>query len=198
LSGLAAGVGAAFGARALGFDPLNHTVATPKAAPQVRESARSRATADEQQLKTMIADLQKVQEQMEADRQKLALEKSVVAQERSTLEQMKAEMDAAEKRIDQFLFAKDASEEKNTKRIAKLWGQMEPSEVYEIAKGLDELTTARILYAMNDRQAAPVLEAFATKGEEGTRLARVVTERLRSFAKLQTSDKETKGTGTGP
>lgn len=155
---------------------------TPKEAP-AEAPVSVLAPAGESEVKAMMAELQNLQATLDGDRKKLAVEQKVVAQERVTMELLKKEIEAAEKRLDRFVLAKDAGEEKNLKRLAKQWSQMEPGEVYEIAKGLDEATTARILFSMSDRAAAPILAEFATRGTDGTRLARIITERLRDLTK---------------
>lgn len=183
VAGLVLGVGAAIGTNLAGLDLRGKLASANQTEAADKAPVAALAPAGEREVKAMIAELQNLQVKLDEDRKELAVEQKIVAQEHVTIEQLKKEIETAEERLDRFILAKDAGEEKNLKRLAKQWSQMEPVEVYEIAKGLEEATTARILFSMSDRAAAPILAAFATRGADGTRLARNITERLRELTK---------------
>lgn len=198
IAGLVLGVGASLATGVLTPPPSGAGSAKAKPADGAKGQEPLIAAASEEELKAMITELQELQARMEEDRKNLTLQERTIAQEKSTLEKMKKEIETVEARLTKFVHAKSESEAKNVKRLAKQWAMMQPAEVYEIAKGLDEVTAARILYAMNDRKAAPILATFATQGPEGTRLARTITERLRDFAQVEPPSKNTQTGGKRP
>ncbi|MBE7464319.1 MAG: hypothetical protein HS116_12645 [Planctomycetes bacterium] len=202
-AGIVLGALALGGARMAGFDPLAQHAPDAKPDPVKVEADPSALQEPSQtEVEKMIQELQELQARTESDRQKTMLEQSRVAQERSALEVMRQQIDAAQKQLDskvaELQTASSASEQQNLKRLAKMWAGMTPAAVYGVAKELDEVTTARILFAMSDKQIAPVLEAFAAQGPAGTRLATSVTNRLRTFIPAGHSDAAPSETGSNP
>jgi len=72
-----------------------------------------------------------------------------------------------------------ASEMKNLKRLAKIYGQMKPDEAASLMKELEQETSVKILSLMKEREAGMILGAYAKMGEEEAKRAAEMSDAMR-------------------
>jgi flagellar motility protein MotE (MotC chaperone) len=204
VAGIAMGAGAILGMRVGGVDPLAKVL--PSATAKEKESVAKAEPEDplklkEVEVRRLLADAKSMRARMDQDSAEVALEKRRLEQERSALENLKREIDETGNRltaeINTLRIEKDQAELKNTKRLAKIWGLMEPGEVFTIAKELDPNLVAQILYNMNERQAAPVIAGFSGSGLEGAKLASDVMTRLQELRLTTKTEPKNEGSNKG-
>lgn len=147
----------------------------------------------EVELRRMIADVSKQRVLLEEREKPLAARAAQLDQERRALDEMKQQMDAVELRVKKSSLELDAAEQKNIKRLAKMWAQMEPTEVVLLVKGLDIDVAAKVISTMQERAAAPILGAMATS-VEGEKLAPELVLKLKQIKQATeiASKKETR------
>lgn len=93
---------------------------------------------------------------------------------RKTLESVQQDM--ASKVIDM-----EQSERKNLRKLAKLYGLMDPAQAAPILAGLDDGTVVNILMNMNERQAARLIVSFAAQNSDCQRRAALISEQMRKL-----------------
>jgi flagellar motility protein MotE (MotC chaperone) len=166
LIGLAAGIVPRF----FGVDPMtfiNHTpeaearAAAEKPAPVLPEALN----AKELELRRMIADVTKQRAALEAREKPLIAREVELAQQSKALETMKADINHAEEEMKKFVMLIETDEQKNVKKMAKIWASMDPAEVVPLIRNLDIEVAAKVLGTMSERQAAPILGTLATTVE---------------------------------
>ena len=137
------------------------------------------SSAKEVEVRQMIAELKQTKEQLDKREKLVSALEVQTRQEREQLDLTKKKIDGALAQVNADATQRDETDMKNSKRLAKLWAQMDPAEVYKIIKDLDETLTARVMYAMSERQAAPILGYCALTGTDGAHLAGAITKRLK-------------------
>ena len=75
----------------------------------------------------------------------------------------------------------------NTERLAKYWLNMEPEDAAKIALELGEGFSARVLYVMKEKSAAPIVAAMSNRGEEGARQAASIMQLIKKFRTRDTT-----------
>ena len=108
-----------------------------------------------------IADVRKQRTVLEDREKSLAGKTAQFDQERKSLAEIKKHMDEVEQRMKKSTIEMELSEQKNIKRLAKMWAQMEPTEVASLIKGLEIDTAVKVMATMQERQSAPILGAIA-------------------------------------
>lgn len=119
----------------------------------------------EVELRRLIADVQKQRALLDDREKPLAAREAKIEQEKKELAELKQQMDAVETRTKKASLDLEASEQKNIKRLAKMWAQMEPAEVVALVKNLDIDLAAKVISSMQERAAAPIFGAMATAAD---------------------------------
>jgi len=177
MAGILIGAAAVLGMRHGGLDLYGRMGLVQEQPQDLASSPEESARPKNAELMQMLAEAGRVRQRLENEQREVSLSTVQLQQEREALSTLKKQIEDAEQRVTAHVLTQDEAEKKNIKRLAKMWSQLEPKEVMEIARGLDDLLVAHILRAMNDRQAAPILAALGTFGTEGTkRVATVVKE----------------------
>ena len=70
----------------------------------------------------------------------------------------------------------------NVKRLAKMYGAMDPVAAANIFLQMDESSLVKIMMLMKDGETSTILDALAKQGEVGAKRAANLTERLRVSA----------------
>ncbi|MGD0088795.1 MAG: hypothetical protein ABSE73_02640 [Planctomycetota bacterium] len=176
------------------IDPLQQP-AKPPVEPEPKTEAPEQAPAgtftskEELKLRRMIVDVQKQRAALEQREKELAARAAQLDQDRTKLDELKAEMNKVEERVKSAAIQMDSDEQHNMKRLAKIWAQMETNEVASLIKGLDPEVVAKVIANMQERQAAPILGAIATL-PNSERMASEVVERLKRIKQAETVKKE--------
>jgi len=178
VGGLILGAAALSGLRFMGVDPVAKYLPNEKPVEEP-PPVDNLSTPKELELRRMLTDVKKSKDMLDKERQDVATQNRMLAQERATLDQMKQQIDAAEKSLIEQSAVQNETEQKNMKRLAKMWGQAEPSEIKPIVKALDPTFTARVLFLMPEKLSMPILLALSAEGPEGTQYAADVIQKLR-------------------
>ncbi|MCW8130152.1 MAG: hypothetical protein KIS92_07375 [Planctomycetota bacterium] len=186
--GLAAGAGGLIVALSMGVKlPLPEPAkdAAPGAeAEKPKGPVTADAKAKEIELRSMTSELARERERLDKQKEELDLKAKQVAIDKQTVETLKKLIDDAEKRIAEKVKEDqpdEPSEQKNAKRLGKMWAQMEPVQVLEIIAGLSDETIAQVLYTMSERQSAPILAAMGSAVPEGPRRASIIQLKLKAM-----------------
>ena len=104
--------------------------------------------------------------------QRLAAERAELASVTQSVARLRDDIDRQVIRIQD-------DEAINVKRLAKTYGGMEPSSVAKIFAELDEKLVVKIMSQMKDEQNASILDALAKASAQGSKLAAVLSDKLR-------------------
>lgn len=127
--------------------------------------------------KALVLEKEKVLENQAERIKKLEEELSVA---RTKLEQLRKETSVN-------LVQMEESEKKNLRKLAKMYGLMDPNVAAPILAKLDDETIVNILILMKERQAARLLGSFGAQNETYRKRAAVLSERMRTLAVSNTS-----------
>lgn len=178
--------------RQWGIDPLPQSV-KPAVEPEAKTEAPALATMvpakKELELRQMIVDVSRQRAVLEQREKELAEKETRYEVKRAKLEELKKEMDEAQERVAKTTIEMESDEQRNMKKLAKIWAQMEPNEVANLVKGLDPEVVAKVIANMQERQAAPVLGALSTT-PNSERMASEIVEKLKRIKQTQAPKKE--------
>lgn len=181
VAGLLAGLAAGIVPRFFGVDPMSYFDAEAEPVEAgVSAPPPSALNAREVELRRMIADVSKQSAALEARAKPLAAREGEIAQQARALEAMKAEIERAEGEMKKFVMMLETGEQKNVRKMAKIWASMDPAEVVPLVRHLDVDVAAKVLGTMAERQAAPILGALATTVET-SRIASDVVLRMKKL-----------------
>lgn len=188
LAGLAAGAGGLVLALALGVQlPLGTDAKASAEGEKQAEAPGDKETqkTQEVELRSMAAELGRERERFEKQRAELEVKAKQLAIEKESLASLKKAIEAVESRLSsqrkETKSENSAVEAQNSKRLGKMWAQMNPPEAAIIAAGLDDNTVAQVLFSMSERQSAPILASMSTAGLEGSKRAAAITARIRTM-----------------
>jgi flagellar motility protein MotE (MotC chaperone) len=85
-----------------------------------------------------------------------------------------------QKEFDKNVVKVKEAEVVNLKKLAKGYSLMDPQAAGNILKGLEEDQFVKILLFMKEAESAPILEALSKQGEEETKKAVKITDKLRT------------------
>lgn len=155
--------------------------AVKASAPKVEGESPMRL--DEEFLASFAAELKKEKEKLAAER--LAIEEQRKSSEQIMVEAKKLqdEVRAQETQVDELLKKVDAKERANVADLQKLISGMELANSVNMLLSMDELLASRILYSMNKKQAAKIIEtgmkdADKSKGER----IKSITRKMQSLS----------------
>jgi flagellar motility protein MotE (MotC chaperone) len=153
------------------------------------------SSAKELELRRMIVEVKTLREQLAQKEKDVQAREIQQRQDKEQLENTRKQIDTIMAQMNADAVQKDEVDMKNSKRLAKLWSSMEPAEVYRIVKDLDPAMSARIMYAMSERSAAPILGFMALlKDPEAAKLAADLTKRLKAMRISNVTTAATNGT----
>ena len=75
----------------------------------------------------------------------------------------------------------EKNEEKNLRKLAKLYSNMDPTQAAPILAGLDDDIIANILVRMKERQAARLLGSFAVENANSKDRAALISKKIRKM-----------------
>lgn len=187
--GLAAGAGGLILALSMGVKlPLPSLTGKEEAKPSDAETTKGPTSpeikAKEVELRSMTAEVARERERLDKQKEELDLKAKQIAIDKESVETLKKLIDKAEKSIAEKVkedLPDEPSEQKNAKRLGKMWAQMEPVQVLDIIAGLGDDTIAQVLYTMSERQSAPILAAMGSAVPEGPRRASVIQLRIKAM-----------------
>ncbi|MBN1670902.1 MAG: hypothetical protein JXR37_07710 [Kiritimatiellae bacterium] len=163
---------------ALALSLLSYTLATGhvpfQPAPKEEAGAEQPAAAPTATIRPQKADLvEQLRQELEStkneyQRKLTAIEaaKSKIADEQAILLDLRQRLETLQTQIEANVQEMSDSERKNLRRLAEVYGRMEPDNVAQILRKDDKVRAAKILYLMGERQAAGVLDAVVATGDD--------------------------------
>ncbi len=141
----------------------------PKAMWDPRDGEADQLIKELQREKASVADHELRLREWEARLKSEQAELTVVTQR---VAQIRTELDKDITRVRE-------DEVANLKRLAKMYGTMEPAAAANVFLEMDESSVVKIMLVMKDSETAPVLDALAKQGAVGAKRAASLSERLR-------------------
>jgi len=142
----------------------------------------------EAELKAMIDEVKKQRASL-AEREKplLAREQEIQTQLQA-MNALKAKIEEAEVGVKKLQLVQNTEEAANVKKLAKIWGQMEPAESAKVMTAVEPEFAAKVLYSMSAEQTAPILTVLIGKSETEKYAADLMTtyKRMKPAAKPET------------
>ena len=127
----------------------------------------------------IMADLKVEKDSMTAKEKQLTEMANRIASEKAELEESVRSVKRMQDQVDRSIIQIKADEITNLKRLAKMYGAMEPPGAARILKEIDDAVIVKVLTLMKEPETAVILEAFASLGEPETKRAATIAEALR-------------------
>lgn len=135
---------------------------------------------DEEFLSSFATELRKEREKIAADRAAIEEQRKNAELIMKQASAMQSEVEAKEKQVEELLKKVDAKERANVNDMQKLIAGMDTANAIDMLLSLDETLAARILYTMNKKTAAKIIEA-GIKGKNGERVKQM-TRKMQSLS----------------
>jgi len=139
----------------------------------------------EAELKGMIEEVKKQRASLAEREKPLQVREQEIASQMQALTALKAKIEEAESGVKKLQLAQNNEEAVNVKKLAKIWGQMEPSDSAKVMTSVEPEFAARVLYAMSAEQTAPILQVLIGKADTEKYAADLMTtyKRMKPAAK---------------
>lgn len=138
---------------------------------------------------SLVSELRK-EKQALADRARQLDELAARIQaEKAELSAVTQNVHQLQRELDQTVLKVDEEEATNLKKLAKIYSSMSPDGAASILKQLDEATVVKMMTFMKESETAPILETLAKIGDEESKQAAAISERLRLTIPRKTATK---------
>ncbi|MEW6302706.1 MAG: hypothetical protein AB1705_04500 [Verrucomicrobiota bacterium] len=131
------------------------------------------------EIELLVAELRKEKEHLGAREAQLNELAARLAAERQELNLATQRVHQLQLQFDNNVTRIRDEETANLKKMAKTYAAMTPDSVARIFKELDDVVVVKILRFMKETETAPILEVLARQGENETRRAAAIAEKLR-------------------
>jgi flagellar motility protein MotE (MotC chaperone) len=135
------------------------------------------AEADE-----LIKELQREKASLNSREQQLKEWEARLRAEQAELSVVTQRVSLFRTNLDKEITRVKEDEAVNVKRLAKMYGAMDPLAAANIFLQMDETSLVKIMMLMKDGETSTVLDALAKQGETGAKRAAALSERLRISA----------------
>lgn len=132
------------------------------------------------EIEQLITELKTEKEAIAIRQQQLDELAKRLQNERMELNQVTQKVFLMQKEFDKNVVKVKEAEVVNLKKLAKGYALMDPSAAANILKSLDDEHFVKILLFMKEAESAPILEALSKQGEEETKKAGKITDKLRT------------------
>lgn len=139
----------------------------------------------EAELKAMIEEVKKQRASLAEREKPLVAREQEISSQMQALTVLKAKIEEAESGVKKMQLAQNGEEAVNVKKLAKIWGQMEPADSAKVMTSVEPEFAARVLYAMSAEQTAPILQVLIGKADTEKYAADLMTtyKRMKPAAK---------------
>jgi flagellar motility protein MotE (MotC chaperone) len=127
----------------------------------------------------LIAELKMEKEGLALREQQLKELATLLAAERSEINQTTQAVNRLEKEFDERIVRVREEETANLKKLAKTYAAMSPEGAATILKQMEDDQIVKILVFIKEGDSAPILEAFAKSGEADAKRVAMISERVR-------------------
>jgi len=128
-------------------------------------------------------------DELKTKRESLSEKEKLLEKQAERIKQLESELVIARKKLEQLQIETSANiskmeedEKKNLKKLAKVYGLMNPVQASVILSGLDDDTVVNILIRMKERQAAKILEGLGSQDSDSKKRAAKISERIRTLS----------------
>lgn len=140
------------------------------------------------ELDQIVADLKGEREAVALKEKELAELAARLRVERGELDDALRKVTQLQQKVDRDVFRIKEDEAGNLKKLAKMYGLMEPAGAAKILRELDDVVVVKILTLMKEPESAAILESFSRLGEVETKRAAGFSENLRAAASNKISN----------
>ncbi len=170
-------------ARPAAFDPLNPTAT----APRVEHGPSWEFSNPEVDL--LVRELRQERAALAARAKQLDDLAARLQAEQAELQQATQAVFRLQQDFDRSVIRLQENETVNLKRLARVYGSMEPDGATAILKQLDEATIVKVMSFMKDDKIANLLTSLARAGDAEAKRVAVISERLRLLQSANASPK---------
>lgn len=142
----------------------------------------------EAELKAMIDEVKKQRASLAEREKPLQAREQEIQSQMQALTALKTKIEEAEGGVKKLQAVQNSEEAANVKKLAKIWGQMEPSESAKVMTSVEPEFAARVLYSMSAEQTAPILAVLIGKSDTEKLAADLMNtyKRMKPAAKPET------------
>jgi flagellar motility protein MotE (MotC chaperone) len=133
----------------------------------------------------LMEDLQSERAAMQKREDELKSREEALRQQQEILTMLKNDLQQLQGRIDETIVRTSQSEQVNLKRLAEVYGKMDPDSVSTLLTKMETERAASILRLLGERQAGAVLAAAVASGTNGVRSAASWSDCIRRMAAEQ-------------
>lgn len=133
----------------------------------------------------LMEDLQSERSAMQKREEELKSREETLRQQQEILTMLKNDLQQLQGRIDESIVRTSQSEQVNLKRLAEVYGKMDPESVSTLLAKMEMERAASILRLLGERQAGAVLAAAVATGSNGVRSAASWSDCIRRMAAEQ-------------
>jgi flagellar motility protein MotE (MotC chaperone) len=130
----------------------------------------------------LITELKGWREKRDREWRKIEEEKAKLAQARAALQEAERRVASLRESLMAQIVQIGAAQQKNVKQLAAIYGKMDPVAAAQLLSKLPEADAAMLVYSMQDRNAAQLLAAYASLGEEERSAAAKLTGVIKHLA----------------
>lgn len=170
-------------ARPAAFDPLNPTAT----APRVENGPSWEFSNPEVDL--LVRELRQERAALAARAKQLDDLAARLQAEQAELQQATQAVFRLQQDFDRSIIRLQENETVNLKRLARVYGSMEPDGATAILRQLDEATIVKVMSFMKDDKIANLLTSLARAGDAEAKRVAVISERLRLLQAANASAK---------
>ncbi|MBL9137199.1 MAG: hypothetical protein JNK85_15105 [Verrucomicrobiales bacterium] len=141
------------------------------------------------EMDALVAELRKEKEALAERARQLDELASRIQAEKAELSAVTQNVHQLQRELDQTVLKVDEEEAANLKKLARIYSSMSPDGAASILKQLDEATVVKMMTFMKESETAPILETLSKIGEEQSKQAAAISERLRLTIPRKTATK---------
>jgi flagellar motility protein MotE (MotC chaperone) len=167
----------------------NEQEAATEDTPQIQEWRTTVFPEQSRAVEDLLKEILARQESLDRQKEQLDTREARVRQEEILLQRMRDELTSAGKSLEDHLTAIDASETKNTRKLAEFYAKMDAQNAARLLSEMENDQAARILYNLADRQAGAIMDAAVALGNNGI-------ERAVAWSDLIRKQKDEKAIGS--
>ncbi len=150
--------------------------------PYTPASVLQRIESDDESRKTvnkLMVDMQNERSAMLKREADLRSREEALCQQQEILTMLKADMQQLHNKIEQTTVRASPAEQANLKRLAEVYGKMDPDSVATLLSKMETERAASLLRLLGERQAGAVLAAAVATGSNGVKNAAAWSDSIR-------------------
>lgn len=134
------------------------------------------------EVQRLVTELRGWREKRDREVERLALEREQLARQRAAIREAEESIEKLRASLMAKVVETKSDQQKNFKKLASIYGKMEPAMAAQLASMLPEEDAAQLVYSMDERQAGMLLSAYAQLGERGREAAAKLTDTMKRLS----------------